>query len=84
MTIAVTDEGSSFIELVRKMREVQREYFRIKDRVLLAQAKRLEREVDEQLEAWEMADAWKKARETNPELFLDRKEDYDGKTVQAG
>jgi hypothetical protein len=84
MTITITDEGPSFIDQVRRMRRAQREAFRSKDRMMWAHAKRLEREVDERLEAWEMADSWEKARETRPELFPGKDESRRGKTVRAG
>ncbi|RTL21038.1 MAG: hypothetical protein EKK55_16865 [Rhodocyclaceae bacterium] len=38
-----------FRDLVRRMRAAQREYFRARDRAVLAEAQRLEREVDAEL-----------------------------------
>jgi hypothetical protein len=72
MMVTITDEGFSFIDLVRKMRKAQQDFLRTKDRVLLDHAKLLEQEVDKQLEEWEMTEAWEKAHETRPELFEQR------------
>jgi hypothetical protein len=38
-----------FLELVKKMRDKQKEYFRTRNKEVLAEAKRLEKEVDEQI-----------------------------------
>jgi hypothetical protein len=70
MTITVTDEGPSFIDLVRNMRSAQREFYRTRDRVILAHARQLEREVDKQLEAWKLERTWEEARQQQPELFI--------------
>jgi hypothetical protein len=70
MMITITNnEALSFIDSVRCMRRAQKDFFRTRDKVLLDHAKLLEQEVDKQLEAWEMAEAWEKARETRPGLF---------------
>jgi hypothetical protein len=53
------------------MRRAQREYLLTKDHVVLARAKRLEREVDEQLEVFEMELTRRQAREKYPKLFPD-------------
>lgn len=42
---------SEFRDLAKRMREAQREYFRTRDRVVLDESKRLEREVDAELAA---------------------------------
>jgi hypothetical protein len=69
MMTAITDETLSFIKSVRCMRTAQKDFLRTRDKVLLDHAKLLEQEVDKQLEAWEMAEAWEKARKTRPGLF---------------
>jgi hypothetical protein len=70
MTITVTGEGPSFTDRVFAMREAQREYFKTRDPVILARAKRLEREIDKQLEVWRREQIWQAAREEQPELFI--------------
>jgi len=41
--------SSSFIELVREMREAQKRYFRDRTQTALKESKRLEQEVDERV-----------------------------------
>ena len=41
---------AEFRDLARRMRAAQREYFRTRDRVVLDESKRLEREMDAELE----------------------------------
>lgn len=38
-----------FIELVKKMRDAQKEYFRTRDKVVLAESKKLEKQVDNRI-----------------------------------
>jgi hypothetical protein len=68
MNITVTGEGPSFIENVWNMRKAQKEFYQTRDRVVLAHAKRLERDVDAQLDIWRREQIWKEARENQPEL----------------
>lgn len=42
-------DTGDFIELVRQMRDAQREYFRTRDKGILESSKRLERKVDEKV-----------------------------------
>jgi hypothetical protein len=51
------------------MRKAQANYFRTRDGVMKAHALLLEREVDQQLEIWEMEQAREEVREKYPELF---------------
>jgi hypothetical protein len=68
-----TDEkaraAGAFIDLVQRTREAQKDYYRTRDPMKLAHAKRLERDVDAQLEAWEWERVRAEAREKHPELF---------------
>jgi hypothetical protein len=69
MNIEVFDDGKSFIRSVSNMREAQRNYFRTRDRTALLHAKEMEKEVDEQIDAWKMDACWRNVREEQPELF---------------
>jgi hypothetical protein len=69
MNITITNEGPSFFEQVRKMRNARKEFYRTRDRALLAHAKQLEREADIQLDAWQQERIRAEAQKTRPELF---------------
>jgi hypothetical protein len=72
MTINTDDKAraaEAFIGLVQRMREAQKDYYRTRERMVMAHAKLLERDVDVQLGAWAWEDATKEAREKHPELF---------------
>jgi hypothetical protein len=69
MNVTVTDFGTSFIDLVRRTRKAQKDYYRTKDYMFLRAAKELEQELDAQLDVWETQEIWEKARKTQPELF---------------
>jgi hypothetical protein len=62
-------EVREFIALVRRMREAQKNFFRFRDGMTMAHAKRLEEEVDKLLASWGSVRTWKEAREQHPELF---------------
>jgi hypothetical protein len=58
-----------FIDLVKRMRDAQREWFRLRDRMMLVHAKMMEQEVDQQLEEWGIERAREEAKAQHPELF---------------
>jgi hypothetical protein len=58
-----------FIGKVQAMREAQKDFFRFRDGVIKAHSIQLEREVDRQLDAWEIERVREDAREQHPELF---------------
>ena len=62
-------EAGEFIGLVRRMRKAQKDFFQFRDGMRKAHARRLEQEVDEQLESWGSVRTWEEAREQHPELF---------------
>lgn len=46
-------EANEFVKLVKEMREMQKKYFKTRDTKVLAESKRLEREVDKEIEETE-------------------------------
>jgi hypothetical protein len=62
-------DAERFVATVRAMREAQKNYFRVRDGVMLTHARQMERDVDRQLDRWEMERVRKEAREQHPELF---------------
>jgi hypothetical protein len=68
-----TDEdieaAERFIDAVRRMRGAQKNYFRFRDGMMMAHARKLEQEVDSQLSVWDFEQARQEAREKYPELF---------------
>jgi hypothetical protein len=69
----MTDEdvraAERFIAKVQAMREAQKNYFHTRDGMSKAHAMMLEREVDYQLDAWEMERVRAEGRQKYPELF---------------
>jgi hypothetical protein len=58
-----------FVVKVQAMREAQRNWLRFRGSVMKAHALQMEKEVDQQLEAWEMERVMEEARREHPELF---------------
>jgi hypothetical protein len=62
-------DAERFVAMVRAMREAQKNCFRVRDAVMLAHARQMERDVDRQLDLWERERVRKEMREQHPELF---------------
>jgi hypothetical protein len=60
-----------FIGLAARMREAQKNFYRLRNPMALANARRFEREVDEWLAEREIDEIRAEARERNPGLFPD-------------
>ena len=58
-----------FADMVRAMREAQKNCYRLRDPVMAAHAREMERDVDRQLDLWEWERIREEAREQHPELF---------------
>jgi hypothetical protein len=60
-----------FVDKVQAMRKAQKNWFRYRDSMMMLHARKMETEVDQQLEVWEMDRIREEARELHPELFSD-------------
>lgn len=68
-TVEDVRTAERFADMVRAMREAQRNCYRLRDPVMAAHAREMERDVDRQLDLWEWERVREEAREKHPELF---------------